>query len=306
MENLGELFSNSWKELKENFKSFLLILILLSFIPSLIFFVIEIFWLKDFLSLGFGSGLQPDSSQIIPLFTGPKFILLSLAFIAMIFIGNWLYTSLIYNSLYKKKKMSVGESLRGGKKYFWKFFGLMIIMLLVFSLPVFVLMGIIAGIVFLTQASGIGLIILFILLFSLILIGYFIFIIYLGVKWLFSPYALIGENKGIIDSLKESSKLVKGKWWRTFGYLILLVLIIIAISIVFSIPAMIINVILSIAYGVSGQANPLSSGFSDYFVITSIVSFIFNMLSQIIAVPFVVFFIKNFYLERKKGAKKEK
>ncbi len=305
VENFGEIFSNSWKELKENFKTFLIILITLSFIPSVIFFIIEVLWMKDFYNV-FKPGVEPDISQIISLFTGPKFLLLAIVFIAMIFIGNWLYSSLIYNSLYKKKTMSVRESLKGGKKYFWKFFGLMIIMFLVFSLPILVLVGIMFGILFFAQASGIGLIILIVILFNLIIIGYLIFILYLVINWIFSVYALIGENKGVIESLRRSKELVKGKWWITFGYLLLLILIMIGISILFSIPAMIINLILSIAYGsTAGDISAFSKGFSDFLVISSIISFVFNILSQIIILPLTVFFIKNFYLSRKKGPKEK-
>ena len=95
--------------------------------------------------------------------------------------------SFIYNALYRKKEMSVGETLAGGKRYFWRFFWFSLVYG-IFSFGLFLLF-IIPGIIFM-------------------------------VFWLFSSYVLIGENKRILESLKESHNIVKGKWWRvlhTYG-----------------------------------------------------------------------------------------
>lgn len=53
--------------------------------------------------------------------------------------------------------------------------------------------------------------------------------------WLaFCYYILIIENAGVIDSMKESKKLVTGKWFAVFGRLIALIAAAILVSIIFS------------------------------------------------------------------------
>ena len=40
---------------------------------------------------------------------------------------------------------------------------------------------------------------------------------YLGVRWIFGSVAALVEGNSTIDSLRRSSELVKGAWWRVFG-----------------------------------------------------------------------------------------
>jgi hypothetical protein len=58
-------------------------------------------------------------------------------------------------------------------------------------------------------------------------------VIYIVIKWSFVFPALAYEDTGVIDSLKRSWNLVTGYWWRTFGILILLNIIVsFAVSII--------------------------------------------------------------------------
>ena len=58
-------------------------------------------------------------------------------------------------------------------------------------------------------------------------------VIYIAIRWSFVFPALAYEDTGVIDSLKRSWNLVTGYWWRTFGILILLNIIVsFAISII--------------------------------------------------------------------------
>ncbi|MEM0465911.1 MAG: hypothetical protein QXW97_04405 [Candidatus Pacearchaeota archaeon] len=131
-------------------------------------------------------------------------IFLILIFIALFFIQILFSSSLVYYSLYKKdnKSLSFKEILSGGKKYFWKFLGLYI--LIFFIIVVMLPYKIISLII-----PSLSLILTLILICNLI---------YFSIKWIFSPFVLIGENKGIIESLKISSSMVKKRWWITFFY----------------------------------------------------------------------------------------
>jgi hypothetical protein len=58
-------------------------------------------------------------------------------------------------------------------------------------------------------------------------------VIYIAIRWSFVFPALAYEDTGVIDSLKRSWNLVTGYWWRTFGILILLHIIVsFAVSII--------------------------------------------------------------------------
>ncbi len=305
--NISDVITDSFKEFKENFKTYLKILILLSFIPMILFTIVEVFWLKDIMSLGD----KADPTLIVKAFFGPWFFVGVLFFIVALFLGIWMSSSLIYNSLYKKKLMSVKESLDGGKKYFWKLFGLNLFILLVFMVPIVILaaiMGFSAYYMYIgAQNMSFGL--TAIILSAIALIVYIFVIIYLAIKWMFSPFILIGENRSVMESLKKSKELVKKRWWITFLYVLLLLLILWIISFVVSIPSMIINTGINFAYyGSAGVTEPESlTSFTrniNIFLLTTMVSTIFNIIAQAITVPLAIFFFKNIYLMRKEEVKK--
>jgi len=299
---LGEILSASFNELKEKWKTFLGIIILLSFIPAIISFVVQIFWIKKF----YGLGLNPNFSEIIAQFMTPQFYLLVVVGIIAFIIGILMQSSLIYNSLSKKKLMGVGESIAGGMKYFWKMFGLIILLAIIFSIPVSIIIGIVVFIGLNASTLNLTLILVATLFLFLIVVLYVIFAIYLMIKWIFSMYILIGENKGVVESFRMSSSLVKKRWWKTLAYLLILGLIIWGIQLLFLIPALIINMIISVlAFGSLDLAslNDLSNGLTNYALISMCVSFIFSLVSQIIITPLSVLYLKNQYLVWK-GVKK--
>jgi hypothetical protein len=69
-----------------------------------------------------------------------------------------------------------------------------------------------------------------VLLLSITIIG-IPFAIYLGVRWIFFPQAVVIEGTGSSDALSLSADIVKGSWWRTFG-------IVIVISLLAAIPSL--------------------------------------------------------------------
>ena len=54
--------------------------------------------------------------------------------------------------------------------------------------------------------------------------------IYFGVRWCFILQAILIEGTGITESLSRSSNLVEGNWWRVFGIMLVVGLIVWAIS----------------------------------------------------------------------------
>ncbi|MFO7444941.1 MAG: hypothetical protein R6W90_01185 [Ignavibacteriaceae bacterium] len=63
-----------------------------------------------------------------------------------------------------------------------------------------------------------------------------LFMIYLIFRWYFSFVNIVAAEDGIVESLKKSSFLVKDYWWRTFGIIILISLIVSFASTLISTP----------------------------------------------------------------------
>ncbi|MEK6885339.1 MAG: hypothetical protein AABX17_00040 [Nanoarchaeota archaeon] len=245
--NFGELFSASWTELKFKFKVNSRIVFYFMFIPGLIALVLTSlsFYtqnnLFDYLSL---------AVQIIAIFTG---ILAS--------------TSLIYSTIFDKKDYD--SSVSGGKKFYWRFIGLMLVQI----------------------------IFLILLLFALI-IPAIIFAVY----WSLAEFVFIKENKGIIESLRGSFRLIRNNWWKVVGYGILIGIISLGISVLFSIPSWPTNMMIFI----DAIKNPTlyldGAPATNLSTINEAITGFFSLLSQLIIVPLSIIFSKYLYfaLQKKK------
>lgn len=103
------------------------------------------------------------------------------------------------------------------------------------------------------------------LLSGLIALGGFILFIIPGVIfslwYTFAPFVAILEKKRGMEALRESKKMVQGRWWTVFGYFlvlgILFFLVSFAVQIIASIPAMIVDTAATQAFAsvVSSLAN---------------------------------------------------
>ncbi len=267
----GEIFSLSWKEYKQNFKVFTIIFLLLSIIPMIIQYLISIPVTLDALKLG----TQETTQNIFAIFFSWKYLLVFIFGIITLLLSIWMLASFVYNALYRKKEMSIKQTLAGGKKYFWRFFGFYIVYCIFLAL-----------------------------LFLLLIIPGIIFMIF----WIFASYILIGENKGILDSLKTSRQIVKGRWWKVFGWFLLFGLIAAGISLVFSIVAGIINIAIGLPSLISGisQANIETLMSPSIIIITGFIKQISNSLAGLIIYPLGILFFKNFYLDMKKTSQVKK
>lgn len=120
----------------------------------------------------------------------------------------------------------------------------------------------------------------------LLIIPAIIFFVY----WLLSSYVLFDEQKGILYSLKRSRKLIKGNWWKVFGYVILTGIGSGLVYIIFYLP--------SVLYLTNDQTIFQS-------LIYLFLSTIAQTIMAIIFYGFFTLFYKNLYLELKSHLKKE-
>ncbi|MQY32066.1 hypothetical protein SRB17_00060 [Streptomyces sp. RB17] len=137
------------------------------------------------------------------------------------------------------RSVTAGEAWRESRPQILKLFGLLILLGLIFAGVV--LVGGLPGIlVLLAGNSGGGA--------ALLALGFLaatVVAVWLGIRFYLAAPALMLERQGIVKSLKRSAKLVRGSWWRTFGIVLLTLLITVIVASVISIPFTLIGAAVS-------------------------------------------------------------
>jgi len=240
--NFSKILSKSWKTFEENFAFFVVLALILGTIPFVISFFYTNLYVDSTLT---SSDLENIPFDIIWSLMKTMLIQLSPLFILSIIFNIFIVCTLISFLMQKKKKVPFSESFSFGIKHFWRYFGFVI------------LLG------------------LFLILLSfLFIIPAIIFFVY----WIVAPYILIRENKGPMEALKESKKLVNGKWWKMFGYIILLFIIFIVIGIFVDVLFKLISIIFLIFDPAKGLASQFVIGivYNFYGTLTTIFAIIFG------------------------------
>ena len=277
---LGEVISKSYKEylkgFRLNFKSFFWL-----FAIPYAFLFVSLFLISNFLGLPL---IGTDMNNISDIdFSGVNLGLLiglvSLVFLIYMVFMMFFYITLYYSAFNSKGSMTFSQAFMGGKKYFWRFLGIGVVSFLLFVVPfVFLIPAIIVAnsVVALTVILG--------LLFFAGLVVAFIIAVY----WIMGPWVLFDKNSKVMDCLRTSMALVKGNWWKTIGYMIIMMLISMGISLVSSIPIAILD-----------QIGKQLSG-SVALTIISVLNRIIGLIATLISVPFSIIYLKNYYLSLKK------
>lgn len=257
LSSFGKLLLNSWQEYKSNFKTYLWLVTLLVFIPSLIITLLTALYFPSFFQI------QETPEQVFQLFSSSAFIVFfSLVFIINLLLTFFLISSLGYISVYNTKS-SLKESFSGGKKFFLKVLGLNLI-----------------------------LIISMLFLFSAFIIPGIIFLVF----WIFSLYFLFEDKKEkkILKSMGKSLRLVRGKWWRTFGFIVLFSLILLLINLAIGSIKQILGMLIFSSFASGEQIS--------FFirVLLSAFSSVFDSIFVLIILPLGILFFKNLYKDMKK------
>lgn len=104
--------------------------------------------------------------------------------------------------------------------------------------------------------------------------GLFIFVIWISIIFQFPTIINNDKKLGPLESVKRSFELIKGRWWYTFGILIVLGIIISLIGYIFVMPIQIIQVMKMVTSGLEGGNPDLGSLGS--------LSLIFSLLGSIL------------------------
>jgi hypothetical protein len=295
---LGEVFGESFKDYSRNFKLVLQSYLWLSILPMFFLYLIA-----GTFSVGLGNisskglagaviggfatkSIESNSSSALN-----YWISFAVIFVIFFFLSLWLYLIIYYAAFNNKGKLRFKEAAGKSLDYFWRFLGIGIVTVIVTVLPFVIL---ILGIVLLVAgqtASGIILLLIFLALFVLVSIRIFVY-------WLLAQYAIFKKNTRVIESLRVSKKLVEGKWWRVFGYVMLIVGITIGVSVTVLIPRVIFQLIGVVI------ASLAHSEFAS--LVFQFIDFLFQTVVGILMYPFSIFFFKNLYLELLQESKKNR
>ena len=210
-----------------------------------------------------------------------------IALIAVLFFISSCITIATFNSyiiLYDEKKtnnIDIRDVWDKVRTSFWMYAGSMLLFFLVFML---LYIGVIMISLVFAMISEVFVFIG--------ILGIYIGIIYFMVGASLTFFIRAYEHKGFFDALARSFKLIRGKWWSTFGFGFIIYFIMSSVAGLVVIPFYIIMVV-QIFHSVEAGGTPqFTSGmqwsFIIFFTIYYLVSIILNMLPNI-AIAFQYF-----------------
>jgi len=88
---------------------------------------------------------------------------------------------------------------------------------------------------------GLGILVLMMILFGMVLC--YLPGIYLAIVFSLATSIMVFENKSIGDTISHSFTLIKGEWWNTFGVIILVSILVSILGSIFSVPALVYQLI---------------------------------------------------------------
>jgi len=215
------------------------------------------------------------------------FVFLTISFVIAIATINCYL--LIYDEK-KSNQIEVSDVWDRVRKAFWPYLGTSV---LFFFLFIMVYILLLIPVIILGNISGV-----------LIFFGVFFIIggfIYLVFSASLTYFIQLYEKRNFIDSLVRSFRLINGKWWSTFGLIIILYLIMMTVSYIFIIPyyaVLLANTLHSASAGTGLE-------FSSSFKIWTIVFFTFYYMAQMLmsSLPNVGIAFQYFNLVELKEAK---
>lgn len=177
----------------------------------------------------------------------------------------------------KGNKMSLGKFASYGLKYYLRLLGVGIIIILLI-----VIVALIAGLIIAAVAplnNVVATVIATLIAIAVGLVG-----IYLVIRLVMSPYALVCDEAGVMDAMKHSMDVVRRKYfWKVLLLLVLIVLIAIGIGVLVGIVTGLITVAMPPKAGqvVIGIVNSLFNGYLGIVMMAAFLSYYLTLQEKI-------------------------
>lgn len=171
------------------------------------------------------NGTKPPGNDLVALF---KLLFFFLSFNFVMWFPTLIFSIAIIRlngTIGEGGSPSLKDCLRAGARKFFPvmiYFILLFLIILASLLPLFITLILLA-------ASGIKLD--FSIAILVVTIG-FIPSFFFWICLMFGPYLIILDDVGVFDSLSRSFKLVWGLWWRTFGFIIVYMVLVVVEAII--------------------------------------------------------------------------
>lgn len=278
---------------RQNFKSLGKAILVIAGPPVLIASMIIGSFIGEFFQISQSAATDPEAftNYIMSVSLWLQVLLMIIFFIissvmAIATINNYI---ILYGEK-QSNQIEVGEVWVRVRSTFWMYFGTMFF---------FSLLGVAVYIVMIIPVALLAAISPALIVLGMLFLFGAVFYLAISVSLTFIVRAY--ENKGFFDALTRSFKLVQGKWWSTFGLIMILYFIMITISYVFIIPWYVVTIMNAIH---STSVNPLEESSAMWEMMT-IVFFTLYYLAQMIltALPNVGIAFQYFNLVELKEAK---
>jgi len=178
-----------------------------------ILFIFNVIW--NLVSLPFLGVAQNPTAKVN---LSPQMVILSILFIlANIFIQGGVF-GLIKDAITAPGKGALGNFVKYGGKFYLRFLGMGLAILLGIALAVLII-GLIFSISLAVKNIIVNIVVVSISIILAAIALYYLFLLF------FSPYILVIENNGVFKAMKLSLQFVKKNLWKTSGLSTLLILI---------------------------------------------------------------------------------
>jgi hypothetical protein len=293
--DFSQKMSVTFEFVRQNFKSLGKSILFIAGPPVLLASLLIGSFFKEFLTASFNIGRGANPEMFQNMFLSGTFWLQMVLMMVFLMVSTVATIATINNYilLYEEKKsnnIEVSEVWSKVRETFWMYLGTALL---------FTVLGIAVYALMIIPVIALGAM-------SPFLIGFGIFAIIIGVIYLLFSTSLVFiirayERKGFFESIFRSIKLVQGKWWSTFGLILVLYLIVVTVSYVFMIPFYIITIVTSLHNtGVEGVEEP-ASGYQAVSLVLITLYYLAQMIMY--ALPNVGIAFQYFNLVERKEAK---
>jgi len=184
------------------------------------------------------------------------------------------------------RRVTASQAWDRTRSRFWPLLGLTLLVSVVEGLLVVVGLGVavLVGWALTSASTGLG-----VGVGILLGIAALVLVVWVSIRLLLAPVALMLEAAGVVTSMRRSWTLVQGAWWRTFGIYLLGSILAGIVSSVLAVPFTLVGAILSLG---SLQNGTLPIGYTLSVSLATLVS-------SIVVIPFTSGIVSLLYIDRR-------